>query len=237
MRPSRTASPSALAYGLFRYLSKRKGSEIESVTPIAPADETTISTKDSQGTVAVKFKGDSNAIIVNQNVYLLAEDPAIREYATKVVAPLKRTGIETLQFDPEAPIKGETITREDADAIALGRDALKPREEETLPPQPIIAHLQVTRPDFGKDAKVWRFRYDDKTISADISETNIADDIRARGFVRIGDTWRVKLLVTEKRTAAGQYRNDYKIAEVLEFLPALRQATFSFVTDDDDASS
>lgn len=101
------------------------------------------------------------------------------------VSPLKRNGIEKLQFNPESPDHGETITKADAEAITTGRNELKEKEVETFEPQPMTVHLQVTRPDFDPDAKAWRFRYGDKTISVDISETSIADDVRARGLVRI----------------------------------------------------
>lgn len=226
------------AIGLFAYLVRRKGKEIESVKPVA-TDETTIATSDSHGTVAVKFKGDGdgNTVIVNQNVYLLGEDPAVREYAAKVVAPLKRKGIDTLQFNPETPTKGALITKSDADAIIVGRAELREKEEESFDPQSIIAHLQISRPDFEPQAKVWRFRYGEKTITVDISETDIAEQVRARGSVWLADTWRVRMLVTEKRTASGNYKNDYKISEVLEFIPAPRQTIFPFISDaDDDAN-
>ena len=132
------------AVGLFAYLVRRKGKEVESVTPVA-SDETTIATSDSHGTVAVKFKGDGdgNTVIVNQNVYLLAEDPVVRGYAAKVVSPLKRAGIDTLQFNPGTPAKGTLITKSDADAIISGYAQLKEAEEETFEPQPIVAHLQI----------------------------------------------------------------------------------------------
>jgi hypothetical protein len=226
------------AVGLFAYLAHRKGKEIESVTPVK--DETTISTADSQGTVAIKFKGgDGNTIIVNQNVYHLGEDPVIREYAAKVVSPLKRQGIESLQFNPENPFKGEIITKSDADAIMSGRTELLTREEESFDPQPLTAHLQIIRPDFDPKAHIWRFRYGDKTISVDISDSNIAEQVRARGSIGLGDTWRVKMLVTEKRTAAGNYKNDYEVTEVLDFIPAPKQQPFNFLSsdDDDDASA
>lgn len=223
-------------FGLFKYLARRKGSEIESVSPVLQVGdhEAAISTIDSNGTVAVKFKGDGNTVIVNRNVYRLGEDPIIRDYAAKVVSPLKRGGIDTLQFDPESTIRGETISKADAMAIAEGRAELASKDEETFEPQTVVAHLQVTRPDFDSESHVWRFRYGGKTISVDISETDIADQVRARGYVRIGDTWRVKLLVTEKRTASGQYRNEYKIAKVLEFSAASRQVAFPFIANDDD---
>jgi hypothetical protein len=178
------------AVGLFTYLARRKGKEVESVTPL-PTDQTTISTTDSHGTVAVKFKGDGdgNTVIVNQNVYLLGEDPVVRDYAAKVVSPLKRQGIDTLQFNPQAPEKGVLITEPDADAIISGRAQLKEAEEETFDPQSIVAHLQVSRPDFEPNAHIWRFRYGDKTISADISDTEIVDHVRARGVLGLADTW------------------------------------------------
>ncbi|CAN5419820.1 hypothetical protein BH11PSE4_BH11PSE4_09520 [soil metagenome] len=220
------------AIGLFTYLARRKGKEIEKVAPVV--DETTIATKDSQGTVAIKFKGDDNTIIVNQNVYLLGEDPIIRDYAAKVVSPLRRAGIDSLQFNPESLSKGEYLTKSDADAIITGRTELKAADEETFDPQPIVAHLQISRPDFEPKAHIWRFRYGDKTISVDISETEIAEQVRVRGSINLADTWRVRMLVTEKRTAAGNYKNEYKISEVLEFLPALRQSTFRFTSESDD---
>jgi hypothetical protein len=226
------------AVGLFAYLVRRKGKEVESVTPVA-SDETTIATSDSHGTVAVKFKGDGdgNTIIVNQNVYLLGEDPVVRGYAAKVVSPLKRAGIDTLQFNPGTPAKGTLITKSDADAIISGHAQLKEVEEETFEPQPIVAHLQISRPDFEPKAHIWRFRYGDKTISVDIGETEIADQVRARGVVGLADTWRVRMLVTEKRTTGGNYKNEYKISEVLEFIPAPRQARFPFIFENDDDAS
>lgn len=219
-------------FGLFKYLAHRKGKEIESVSSVS--DQTTISTSDSHGTVAVKFKGDGNTVNVDQNVYLLGEDPLIRDYAAKVVSPLKRQGINTLQFNPESPVRGETINKADAEAIIAGRAQLRDLEEETFEPQPIVAHLQISRPDFEPQAHVWRFRYGDKTISVDISETDISEQVRSRGSISLGDTWRVKMIVTEKRTAGGNYKNDYKVAEVLEFIPAPQQSIFRFISEDSD---
>ena len=222
------------AIGLFAYLAHRKGREIESV--VHAADQTTLSTEDSKGTVAVTFKGDGdgNRIIVNQNVYLLGEDPLIRQYAAKVVSPLRREGIDSLQFNPAGVAKGETVTKSDAEAIIEGRTRLHDLEEETFEPQTITAHLQISRPDFEEKSHIWRFRYGDKTISVDITDTNIAAGIRARGSVGLADTWRVRMTVTEKRTSGGNYKNEYKITEVLDFIPAPRQFTLRLNSDDDD---
>ena len=56
-------------------------------------------------------------------------------------------------------------------------------------------------------------------------------------MVGLADTWRVRMLVTEKRTTGGNYKNEYKIAEVLEFIPAPRQTPFPFIFEDDDDAS
>ena len=102
-------------------------------------DQTTIATSDSHGMVAIKFKGDGdgNTVIVNQTVYLLGEDSVVRDYAAKVVSPLKREGIDLLQFNPETPTRGVLITKSDADAIISGGAQLKETVEETFEPQPM----------------------------------------------------------------------------------------------------
>ena len=108
---------------------------------------------------------------MNRNVYRLGEDPIVRDYAAKVVSPLKRSGIDTLQFDPESSMRGETISKADAMAIVEGRSELATKDEETFEPQTVVAHLQVTRPDFDFESHVWRFRYGGKTISVDLIPT------------------------------------------------------------------
>ncbi len=121
--------------GLFAYLVRRMGKEVESVTPV-PADQTTISTADSRGTVVVKFKGDGdgNTVIVSQNVYLLGEDPLIRDYAARVVSPLKRQGIDTLQFNLFARFERKRIVSALVTAASLAKIAVpKPGKEWTNP--------------------------------------------------------------------------------------------------------
>jgi hypothetical protein len=44
------------------------------------------------------------------------------------------------------------------------------------------------------------------------------------------------MTVTEKHTASGQYRNEYKIVEVLEFLPAAKQMTLMKFFDEAEAN-
>ncbi|MFK7866314.1 MAG: hypothetical protein AB8B77_02620, partial [Alphaproteobacteria bacterium] len=62
------------------------------------------------------------------------------------------------------------------------------------------------------------FLLDDKAITVDISETNIAEKTMDRGEVRVGDTYKVKLEETQYKTPKGQYRIRYKILEVIDFI-------------------
>lgn len=223
----------AASYGIFKYLAQRNGREIERVSNVTT--ETQLSTSDDQGTVSIKFKGDNNSIEVKNIVYQLGEDPAIRRDVAKVVAPLAKSGIDTLRFVEGSDKLGTVITKEEALRIENSYREVKEADVEAYEPQPIVAHLQISRPDFNPEAKIWKFRYGDKIISVDVSETNIPMQTQARGVVRIGDTWRTRMTVTEKRTAAGRYRNEYKIVEVLDFLPAAQQMTLTeFLSDDDD---
>ena len=220
--------------GLFKYLARRDGRDIERLR-LVPQDQTSITSRDDQGVVEIKFKGDNNVVHVNNIVYRLGEDPDVRRDAAKVVAPLSKEGFEELRFD-EGPDKPRTvITKKEAAGIQRTYEEIAELDVESYDPQMVTAHLQVSRPDFNPEAKKWRFRYGDKIISVDVSETNIPEQVRARGLVRIGDTWRVKMTITEKRTAAGHYRAEYKVVEVLEFLPATEQATLlPFMVDTED---
>ena len=70
---------------------------------------------------------------------------------------------------------------------------------------------------FSNDARTWDFLLDGRSVSVDISETNIAKDAIARDEVRVGDTYKVKMKELQYRTPKGQIRTRYKILEVLEF--------------------
>ena len=56
----------------------------------------------------------------------------------------------------------------------------------------------------------------------DVSETTIAEDTLKRGSSNVGDTYISKLEIRERSTPK-KVVNDYKLLEVLEFIPGSRQ--------------
>lgn len=105
--------------------------------------------------------------------------------------------------------------------------------EEDYEPQKIVAHLETYSPVFDEKAESWRFNYGGDHIYVDIRETSIAQDAIDRGGVSVGETYKVKMEITEYRTPTKQLRKRYKVLEVLDFIPALRQRSL-FDTDGGD---
>lgn len=209
---------------LFKLLSAKEGKEVEEVTRLESLDE--------KGLVSIKFRGDSNVIIVNKFVYQLSEDPAIKRHAAKFVSPLQSEGIESLSFEADLP--GDRISKKEANSIIKEVQIELEATIEEFEPQPVIAHLQISRPDFSPGSKVWKFWYGDRNIQVDISNTGIKEQVLNRKFIRIDDTWKVRMSITEKRTAGGRFKNEYKIIEVLEFIPALSQGKLFELPDEAD---
>jgi hypothetical protein len=61
-----------------------------------------------------------------------------------------------------------------------------------------------------------------KIENIDIGESTIASDAMARGGVFVGDTYKAKIEMIERKTASGGYATDFKVKEVLEFIPGRR---------------
>lgn len=201
--------------GLIGFLKWRKGREIQS--------QTVISDVGHGGEVRIVARG-GNSIVINQNVYHLSRNEKIRDSVAGVFAPLKKPGIDKVEFrsgsKPDvAPI---SYDRDSAEEIISSCTVDDP-DKVLLEPQKIIAHLRVHSPVFDPKADRWRFRYGEEKIYADITETSIASDAIDRGGVFINDTYKVRMEITEHETPQGQFRNSYKIIEVLDFLPAPKQ--------------
>jgi len=180
---------------------------------------------------------NGNSITMHQNVYVLANDPQIQGSVVGVMAPLSAPGIETITLRDKDP-KIEPINFDKTASAEITR-SLEPDESEALlamvayEPQPVVAHLLVYSPVFSRDAKNWRFLYGENIITADISETSIAEDALRRGVASKDDLYRVRLSITEHETPSGQFRNSYKITEVLDFRPAQMPGIQRQLFDDD----
>ena len=70
-------------------------------------------------------------------------------------------------------------------------------------------------------------RLGNKVENIDISETNIAQEALRRGGINVGDTYKVRLEMIERKTPTGAFVADYKVKEALAFIPGsgVRQQT------------
>lgn len=213
------------AIGLFAFLQWLRGRKVKSVTALESSDH--------RGTVVITVGEGATVdkIEVNQNVYKLAESPKIRRSVPQVLAPL-----ETVEYDRMEVRTGATkrvISQEEArdiDRSCVAEDAL---DQPVSSPQTITAHLEIFGPVFDTAAENWRFKFDGNPIFVDITATNIAADAIARGGSFIGDTYKVRMEIQERRTPLGRFRNHYKILEVLEFYPASLEPTQASLFDEE----
>lgn len=68
----------------------------------------------------------------------------------------------------------------------------------------------------------------------DISDTEIAAEAVRRGGVLVGDSYYVRLELTQAKTPSGDYKNHYKVKEVLEFRQGRLQSQSPLDFDSDE---
>lgn len=189
-------------------------------------EETTITDSDGNNTISIKFEGDNNTVIVSPQVAQLAANKKVITAVQGVVAPVANIdGIDSAEFD----IGGKKRLQIDKDFAKSISTIIPVEEEHTEDVSVVVGHIIIHSPTFAPDSKIWSFKYSDKIEQIDISETTIAKDVLARGKCVVGDTYRVKMEVTEKKSGRG-YKNFYKIKEVLDFIPGQEQTDMNFTT-------
>lgn len=77
-----------------------------------------------------------------------------------------------------------------------------------------------------------RFNYGEDHVYMDISGTDISKQALQRGGALVNDTYKVKLEMKQTLTASGNFKNHYKIIEVLEFHPAQLPSQVDWIEDD-----
>ena len=148
----------------------------------------------------------------------LSTNQKILTAAKKIIDPTQSAGVDYVEFrDNGEPIS--RINKDEAREIMEGIEL----ERGGIPPQVIQARLTTHRPALDTSTRKWSFWHGERSISVDISETSIAKNALARGFVSPGDTYLVDLEITERLTSAGNYVNEYKALNVLDFRAGMVQ--------------
>jgi len=194
----------ATGFGVLGYYRWRAGRKLKSVQ--------TVQDSGPGGIVQVKVEGDNNTVIIPQQVFQLAHNAKIARDAMKLLAPLKEEGIEEL----ETKVDGQTqikLRKHDAKDIVATCSLVKD-EENILSKNTILAHLTPYDAPFDSRAKHWEFWHGDRRITADISETSIANDAVTRRSVSMDEVYKVDLDIVERETSSGQVKIDYKVVKV-----------------------
>lgn len=208
--------------GLLLYLmAKNRGQVAQSVK---------LSDSGESGSTVITIQGDGNTVIVAPETLRLAANKKVVRAAQDVLAPVaNNAGIHTASFTIK---DAKTTVIDKQNAIDICR---QPPVEEEIAPQSIVGHIVVHSPIFDAKSKSWEFVYSSSIVTIDISETSIVVDALKRRKVVVGDTYKVQLEITEKKTEAG-YKNTYKVLKVLDFVPGAEQAEMNFIKKVDDES-
>lgn len=187
--------------------------------------ESQISIKDGTGNcqIQLQLKGNNNVINVSPQVMQLSSKKKVVKSLQGILAPVaNKNGIDSVEFE-FAGTKKVQIGKETAQEITT-----IPIEDDDSEPQYLVGHITIYSPVFDTKGKIWKFKYNGNVEAIDIGETSIASDILSRGKVIVGDTFKVKMEVQEKKTEGG-YKNTYKVIEVLDFIPGEDQSEMRFM--------
>jgi len=93
--------------------------------------------------------------------------------------------------------------------------------------------LRVYSPVYDANAPRWRFWYGKEHHYMDVSESNVRDVVLENGGALVDDRFRVLLQVNERQTESGDKTTEFRVLDVLEFVPAFRQSDMFHDGEDD----
>jgi hypothetical protein len=171
-------------------------------------------------TVNISVVGDNNIIInkiIPESVHKLSKDAKIVENIKTMTNPVSEAyGITEQSFIYK---NQRQLTIDAASARSLREAAT---ETDTVEPQIVTAHIVLHALTLDTRSKKWKFKFNNRVEIIDIGDSTIAADTMARGGVSVGDTYKVRLEMIERKNPKGEYVTHYKVKEVLEFTPGHR---------------
>jgi len=169
--------------------------------------------------ITVQVEGDgNNIVVVSEPVYKLSKSVKIVESIKTMAQPVSQeTGIDDAVFIHD---KKEYLK---IDKELAGQLKNVHADADNVEPQTFTAHIVIYGPTLDSKSKHWKFKLNNKVENLDISETKIAEEAMARGGVWVGDTYKVKVEMIERMTRKGEYKTEFKVKQVLEFIPGIRR--------------
>lgn len=205
---------------LLGFLKWKKG------RPVTNVQEIRDSTTSGSIVLQLHIDGDHNTFNLSPDVFKLAESPKVLDAVKGTLEPVETGNAERIEFrqnDQPMSVLDKEATQSIIRSCDSGPDPIAVAEEKQKP-ETVTATLYTHGPVFDPKAPNWRFKYKNKPIFADVSETTIAAEAFKRGSSNKNDRYRVRMEITPPEKEEGTPH--YKIVEVLDFTPAEEQPSF-----------
>lgn len=206
--------------GVFELIRRRRHHSIVKQEPAARPGFVTITWTD--GTV----------MTIPVEALTLLRDDEVQHQAARVVEPLRREGVEVVEFRTPSSQASLTITEDDVDAFDLvklpdaeGLIELVEDRREML--------LEVISIHFAGTAK-WRFSDGSRVIPVRIDDEDFKARVAEGEPFSAGDTLRCRVRITQQHTKTG-LSADYVVERVLAHTPRWKQLQLPDDDDGDDA--
>lgn len=172
------------------------------------------------GRVKINVDGDHNHIVVNQNIFALANDPAARKAVAAAVRPLSKKGVNSLAVKSGLKVL-QTVKKNEVEYLSsnVPEDPLTPAEKDTDSGVTRLAYLNIVKLSF-KQRNKWSF--------SDGSGGNLVAQIEDQAFIdRIdrheysfgkGDQLKVYLRTRNIKQPGGKYQAEHTIVKVLDLI-------------------
>ncbi len=172
---------------------------------------------------------DNTVINVNNNVYKVYTDHEARGYVEKVIAPIKKDGIDSFEFrnpannDDKAPLF--SVSKDEAPLFKT--PSLETRvEPDNIFEQTIL--LKIVTVNFNEDQK-WRFSDGEAVFWAKIEDEDFWEKVNSRELVfGSGDKLRVKCTVVQSLSANNELVSVRTITKVERIVPKPTQIKLDF---------
>lgn len=184
--------------------------------------------------ITVQGDGD-NTIVIDSDVWKLANDARVQQAQQRMLAPLLREGIEKFQAREEGEVL-ETVTKDDVEHGSFDVERLAPEEPDVAEPQVIDAHLRLRSPVFD-EGPGWRFHWGDQKITAKMGDEQFHERVMS-GAQRfgVGDQLEVRLRIKEVAGDGGKLRHDFEVVQVKRFREGAQQVPMLLAPRGEDAS-
>lgn len=159
-------------------------------------------------------------------VWALYRNVRVRRHVKEVVNPLRRDGIEKVEFITDEKIT-VSISQDEADAFDVPEQIEVPlgkHETELV--------VQIASVAFVEGNK-WRLSDGESSFYAAIEDESFLERIEAGEAFRKGDMLRCHMLIEQSRVGES-LRTEHHVIEVLQHIPGPVQLTFEELSGDDE---